>query len=103
MPLLRLCKAYIPWVLLWWQLLLTPILYKVLGGAKLFRRLVLQESETIDKGYTSQPEGSFSHLKGKSGVTVTPMRPAGTILIDGERWDAMSDGSFLPSGSGLKS
>ncbi|NLA85203.1 MAG: nodulation protein NfeD [Clostridiales bacterium] len=82
--------------------LLTPILYKVLGGAKLFRRLVLQESETIDKGYTSQPEGSFSHLKGKSGVTVTPMRPAGTILIDGERWDAMSDGSFLPSGSRIK-
>ena len=30
---------------------LVPILYKLLGGPRLFRRLVLTESETVDKGY----------------------------------------------------
>ena len=33
--------------------ILIPVLYKLLGGPRLFRRLVLEESETVDKGYVS--------------------------------------------------
>ena len=77
---------------------LIPILVKIFGGPKLFRHLVLHESETVDKGYVNQAENSLSELLGKSGETITPLRPTGTILVGGKRLDAISEGSYLPNG-----
>lgn len=37
-------------------------------------------------------------LVGKEGVSTTPLRPAGIIEIDGEPYDAVSEGSFIPQG-----
>lgn len=37
-------------------------------------------------------------LVGKQGVATTPLRPAGIIEIDGEPYDAVSEGSFIPQG-----
>lgn len=37
-------------------------------------------------------------LVGKEGKTVTPLRPSGTIEIDGIRWDAMTRGEMLDAG-----
>ncbi len=81
---------------------LIPILYKLFGGPRLFRRLVLQESETVDKGYVNLPYNSLSELLGKTGETITPLRPAGIIVVEGKRMDAISEGTYLPSGTKIR-
>jgi membrane-bound serine protease (ClpP class) len=81
---------------------LIPVLYKLMGGPRLFRRLVLQESETLEKGYVSKDPHAHSELLGFSGKAVTALRPAGTVEIDGKRLDAISDGSFLPVGTKVR-
>jgi len=77
-----------------------PVLYKIFGRLRVFDRFVLSEAETPDKGYvsTSVNEG----LVGQTGETVTPMRPSGTILCNGERIDAVSDGSYIPAGMRIR-
>jgi membrane-bound serine protease (ClpP class) len=82
--------------------ILIPILYKLFGGPKLFRRLVLDEAETVDKGYVNIPDNSLSGLLGKTGDAITPLRPAGIIVVDGKRLDAISDGSYMPSGEKIR-
>lgn len=37
-------------------------------------------------------------LKGRMGKTVSPMRPSGTVEIDGRRVDAMTEGTMLDAG-----
>ncbi|MBY0512518.1 MAG: hypothetical protein K2P78_01235 [Gemmataceae bacterium] len=37
-------------------------------------------------------------LKGRVGKTVTPMRPSGTVDVDGRRVDAMTEGMMLDAG-----
>lgn len=37
-------------------------------------------------------------LKGRVGQTVTPMRPAGSVLFDGRRVDAQTEGMMLDAG-----
>lgn len=70
------------------------ILFRSIGLQKgLFRRLVLEESTSTDLGYVSSV--SREELIGKRGVTITPLRPAGTIEIDDERIDVVSEGEFL--------
>lgn len=78
----------------------TPILYKLLGGPKIFRRLVLSESATTDKGYIAT--GEYDHLLGKTGEAATPLRPSGTAVIDGVRVDVAADGVFLSQGTKVK-
>jgi membrane-bound ClpP family serine protease len=38
-------------------------------------------------------------LTGKTGTSVTPLKPGGTVIIDGRRVDALTDGEFLDAGT----
>jgi len=70
------------------------ILFRSIGLQKgLFRRLVLEDSTATDLGYVSSE--SREELIGQQGVTLTPLRPAGSVLIDHERVDVVSEGEFL--------
>jgi membrane-bound serine protease (ClpP class) len=47
----------------------------------------------------AMPELSeLEQLKGKYGRTVTPMRPSGSVEIDGRRVDALTEGVMLDAG-----
>ena len=41
-------------------------------------------------------------LLGEDGTTLTPLRPAGTILVHGKKVDAMSDGEFIERGATIR-
>lgn len=41
-------------------------------------------------------------LVGKSGEAVTPLRPIGTIRVDGRRYQATADEGFIASGARIK-
>jgi len=71
----------------------TIVFFRIFGGSKLIRRFVLSTAETTDSGYT--PAANKEDLLGKTGVTYTVLRPAGIVLIDGLRVDALADGDYI--------
>ena len=54
-------------------------------------RIVLHETSTSPEHLTS----AFAGLVGHDGRSVTPLRPSGVALIDGERQNVMTDGEFI--------
>lgn len=67
-------------------------------GKKLhvFNKLVLRDATTTEEGYVSNT--NRVELIGRVGDAITPLRPAGVIIIDNERIDAVSEGSYIDKG-----
>lgn len=67
-------------------------------GKKLyvFNKLILRDATTTEEGYVSNT--NRIELIGRIGEAVTPLRPAGVIVIDHERIDAVSEGSYIDKG-----
>lgn len=75
-------------------ILVAVFLYKRIGLQKgLLRHIILADRETVDKGYVSTV--SREQLVGLKGRALTPLRPSGTGLFEGERLDIVSVGNFI--------
>ncbi|MDP4096989.1 nodulation protein NfeD [Paenibacillus sp. P96] len=61
----------------------------------IWNKFILKESLTTDQGYSSVM--SKDRLLGMQGTSLTPLRPAGTVLIEGERIDVVTEGGFIES------
>ena len=68
-------------------------LYKLGFGKKYVKYLVLEAEQKNEQGYVSTHDNT--KYLGRKGVVITPLRSAGTILIDDERIDAVSEGEFI--------
>lgn len=79
---------------------IVAISFKYLGRSLAFGRFVLRTSERSAEGYIATPERE-AYL-GRVGTAVTVMRPSGTVLIDGARLDAVTEGDFLPKGAAVE-
>ncbi|KAB3533259.1 NfeD family protein [Alkaliphilus serpentinus] len=77
------------------------LLLKYAPKNKYFSRIVLSARENPDLGYTASGRKYDSHL-GKIGVVKTFLRPAGTILVEDELLDVVSEGDFIEIGSRVK-
>jgi membrane-bound serine protease (ClpP class) len=62
--------------------------------------LVLGDTLSADDGYTGPAQDPA--LVGKIGVAHTALRPAGTVMLDDARIDAVSDGTFIDMGSKVR-
>jgi membrane-bound serine protease (ClpP class) len=71
------------------------IWFKFFPNSFMGRRLILRDSQTRETGYTSHTDPSYPDLRGKSGSAVTPLRPSGTVIIEGRRYSAVTDGEFI--------
>lgn len=70
------------------------VLFRSIGLEKgIFRHIVLQDRTSTELGYISSV--SRKELIGREGVTMTPLRPSGTALLEGERIDVVSEGGFV--------
>ncbi|WP_111438950.1 NfeD family protein [Psychrobacillus insolitus] len=67
---------------------------------RVFNKMILSDATSTDKGYVSNE--NRTDLIGKVAITMTPLRPAGTIRMDNERIDAVSDGSYIDKGKRVK-
>jgi membrane-bound serine protease (ClpP class) len=65
------------------------------------RQLVLDSQMAAEAGYISAPEGDHLWL-GRTGKTLSPLRPAGIAEIDGNRIDVVSDGGFIESATPIQ-
>lgn len=69
-------------------------------NAGMLEELVLDERQQNRDGYTSVIDKS--KFLGAIGVCVTDLRPAGTITIEGEPVDVVTEGSFVKAGASVK-
>ena len=74
------------------------LLFRYLPRLPFGRRLILDTGLSSGSGYASAPDADRTWL-GKSGTTLTPLRPAGIADIDGQRLDVVSDGEFIDHGA----
>ncbi len=76
------------------------LLWSRIRQSRLWSRLILSHEESPGAGYRAPAD--LSHLVGKQGVTITPLRPAGTVLVEGRRFDVVSDGGFVAGNSPIE-
>lgn len=77
------------------------LMVKVFGKKmKFFKKIILKDSTSTESGYVSNI--NRSELIGKIGITKTPFRPAGTVMVDGERVDAVTEGGFINAEKSVK-
>jgi len=78
-------------------LVIAFIMFKKFGSSRFWRRISLESSS---KNYYSST--SKKDYLNQEGVTLSKLRPAGTIKIDEDRVDAVSEGSFIEKGKKVK-
>ncbi len=94
-----------------WALVLVPIellgaAAAVIGGMYMLSKqgvapwLKLGASQRLEDGYVNMQ--SDTTLVGKLGTVYSALRPAGSILVDGRRIDAVSDGSYIEKGARVR-
>lgn len=72
-------------------------IWKFLPKSQTFNKLILNENLASKSGYASKPD--FEKLIGKIGKAITDLRPAGSIIIDGERIDVVTEGDYIEKGN----
>jgi membrane-bound ClpP family serine protease len=63
----------------------------------LLNKMVLADSARKEDGYVTNI--NRTDLLGKEGITLTMLRPAGTIIIGNERIDVVTEGDFIEKNS----
>lgn len=82
------------------SILIFAIIVKKLPSSKLWQKVLLKDSSTSDRGYTSSSDNSA--LINKEGIVTTELRPSGTILIDDSPIDVVSEGSYISKGEKVR-
>lgn len=80
------------------DIILIVLIAKFMVKSKEFKNKITLSSDTA--GYHSSV--SYDHLLNREGIADTFFRPAGYIIIDNKRYDAVSEGEFIDKGSSLK-
>ncbi|MGF6352602.1 membrane-bound serine protease (ClpP class) [Paenibacillus sp. 4624] len=75
-------------------LVVIAIIAVVFKDRGIWNRFILSDKLSADRGYSSAAERK--ELIGLQGISLTPLRPAGTAMFDGERVDVVTDGAFIP-------
>ena len=82
-------------------ILFVIIMVKVFGKRmNIFRRLILTDSTSTESGYVSNV--NRLELIGRDGITITPLRPSGTVKVDDERLDVVAEGGFIEKDIAVK-
>jgi membrane-bound serine protease (ClpP class) len=71
-------------------IIIVAVVFKKRG---IWNRFILSDTLSKEKGFI--PSANRDSLLGKIGISVTPLRPSGTVLIEGERVDVVTDGQFI--------
>lgn len=74
--------------------------FKSIPSTTTWNRLVLQAEEKATEGYLAVSE--YTSLLGKEGIAYTPLRPGGTVFINGRRLSVTSEGDFIDKDTLIK-
>lgn len=73
------------------------ILLKFLPKTDMFSKLILKDQVAEKSGYASTPR--VSKIIGAEGTAITDLRPSGTALFNGKRYDVLTEGDYITNGS----
>ncbi len=76
------------------------ILGRYLPGTTLFHRLVLDNATSRQAGYAASKD--TSSWVGKTGVTLSPLYPAGSALIEDQRLDVITRGDYIEADQAVR-
>lgn len=77
------------------------IMIRVFGKKmSIFKKIILTDSTNTESGYVSNR--NRTELIELEGVTLTALRPSGTVLIGDERIDVVSEGDYIPKDHKIK-
>lgn len=76
------------------------LILKYAPRSKHFDRIILGTQMKKEEGYSAT--NKYSQYVGLEGIVVTYLRPAGSIDINGELLDVVSEGAFIEVGSKVK-
>lgn len=76
------------------------VILRFLPSSRLWGKLTLKESETLQDGFVSSSD--YSSYLGKEGLVLTLLRPAGVMIIDGVQIDVVSEGQYIEPGAKVK-
>jgi membrane-bound serine protease (ClpP class) len=74
--------------------------FYVLPRSPLGRALILDTSQKQEAGWVS--DVTDPNLVGALGEVFTALRPAGTIIVNGKRLSAVSNGEFIEDGAAVR-
>lgn len=80
--------------------LLIVFLWRYITKTHRWRWLILGDRLDREHGYVAPRD--LRSLTGKEGIALTPLRPAGTAEIEGERQDVISEGTFISVGTKIR-
>lgn len=67
----------------------------LLPKTRTWNHLVLNAAMDSGSGFHSAPREDFQAYVGKTGIALTPLRPAGTVRVDDKRLDVVTAGDFI--------
>ncbi|MEZ4763002.1 MAG: NfeD family protein [Calditrichia bacterium] len=76
------------------------IVARFLPNTSIWRKISLGDEQKRESGYVVNKD--YSRHVGKTGVTVTPLRPSGIGQFSGERLDVVSEGGFIEINTPIK-
>lgn len=87
-----------------WALLATIVVFflclRFFNKLNIWQRLTLGTRQHKEEGYVA-PQWDVNHV-GKTGKTLTPLRPSGAAEVSGLRLDVVTEGQFIPSGTNVE-
>lgn len=79
-------------------IVMVVLFIRSLKGGALFRSPIVLK-DRIEAEAVKPSSGSLEHLIGKSGTALTPLRPSGIALIEGQRYSVETQATFTEKGS----
>lgn len=74
-------------------IILVVALYKLGYGKRFVKSMILSTEQKNEEGYVSAK--GYEKYLGMRGTVATPLRSAGTVIIDGNKIDAVSEAEFI--------
>lgn len=81
-------------------ILIFAIIIKKLPSSKLWKKIILTNTSSSEQGYVSNKD--YSCYLHKEGIVLTELRPAGSVNIEGNVLDVVSEGSFITKGAKIR-
>jgi membrane-bound serine protease (ClpP class) len=74
-------------------IILIVALYRLGYGKRIIKSIILNTEQKNEEGYVSTK--GYEKYLGMRGTVATPLRSAGTVIIDGNKVDAVSEAEFI--------
>lgn len=80
---------------------LVAVAFKFAPSRRVFKKLVLEHSETKTEGYVAAKPG-LKNLIGATGMAKTVLRPSGTAEINDQYVDVITNGEYISEGTRIQ-